>query len=178
MNRRYFLKTERLGFSEWMENDLPLAVKLWGNEEVTRYICADGRFGQSDISARLAKEIENNRRFHVQHWPIFTLSSGELVGCCGLRPHGDNKYELGFHLLPEFWGQGYATEGAKRVIEYAFSVLKAESFFAGHNPNNKASAKVLHKLGFSYIGDEFYEPTGLYHPSYELKTPLSAPFDL
>lgn len=31
MNRRYFLKTERLGFSEWMENDLPLAVKLWGN---------------------------------------------------------------------------------------------------------------------------------------------------
>lgn len=178
MGREYFFKTERLGFSEWTENDLPLAESLWGNEEVTRYICAEGRFSQYDIVARLERETENNKSYHVQYWPIFTLSSGRFVGCCGLRPHGENKYELGFHLLPEFWGQGYAAEGAKGVIEYAFSVLKAEALFAGHNPNNKVSAKILGKLGFNYIGEEFYEPTGLYHPSYELKAPLSSTFDL
>lgn len=53
-------------------------------------------------------------------------------------------------------------------IIYGFEILKADKLFAGHNPNNKASQKVLQKLGFVYIGDEFYEPTGLYHPSYEL----------
>ncbi len=47
--------------------------------------------------------------------------------------------------------------------------MKADALFAGHNPHNTESAKVLRKLGFHYIGDEFYEPTGLYHPSYELK---------
>ena len=80
-----------------------------------------------------------------------------------------NEYEIGFHLRPQFWGKGYAVEAASAAIDYAFSVLHADALFAGHNPNNAASAKVLRKLGFRYIGDEFYEPTGLYHPSYELK---------
>lgn len=100
---------------------------------------------------------------------FFELSSGDLIGCCGLRPYRGGKYEIGFHLRPQFWGKGYATEAATAVIDYAFSVLKAEALFAGHNPNNVASSKVLLKLGFRYIGDEFYEPTGLYHPSYELR---------
>lgn len=47
-------------------------------------------------------------------------------------------------------------------------MLKVEKLFAGRNPQNTASKKKLNKLGFHYIGDEFYEPTGLYHPSYEL----------
>ena len=95
--------------------------------------------------------------------------SKDLIGCCGLRPYRGGKYEIGFHLRPQFLGKGYATEAATAVIDYAFSVLKAEALFAGHHPNNAASAKVLLKLGFRYIGDEFYEPTGLYHPSYELE---------
>ena len=60
-------------------------------------------------------------------------------------------------------------EAASAVINYAFSIQKADALFAGQNPHNTESAKVLRKLGFHYIGDEFYEPTGLYHPSYELK---------
>ena len=43
------------------------------------------------------------------------------------------------------------------------------SVFAGHNPHNTASPKLLEKLGFSPIGEEFYPPTGLYHPSYRLQ---------
>ena len=71
-------------------------------------------------------------------------------------------------MRSKFWRQGYAVEAATAVIGYAFTVLKAEGLFAGHNPQNIASQKVLSKLGFHYIGDEFYEPTGRYHPSYEL----------
>ena len=76
------------------------------------------------------------------------------------------EYEIGFHLRPEFWGRGYAAEAAAAVIRYAFKELKAEKLFAGHNPSNAASRKVLGKLGFAYIGDEFYPPTGLQHPPY------------
>lgn len=169
MERTYFLKTDRIGFSQWNAGDLPLAKLLWGNPEVTRYICASGSFSCLDIENRLQKELENSQRFGVQYWPIFELTSGELVGCCGLRPRGEQQYELGFHLRPTFWGQGIAVEAAKAVIIYAFAVLQAESLFAGHNPRNVNSAKVLKKLGFSYMGDEFYEPTGLHHPSYLLQ---------
>ena len=172
MPKGYFLTTARIGFSKWSTNDIQLAELLWGNPDVTKYICASGEFTKEDISARLEKEIHNEKNYHVQYWPIFTLASDELIGCCGLRPYHKNEYEIGFHLLPQFWRKGYAVEAASAVINYAFSVLNADALFAGHNPHNAASAKVLRKLGFHYIGDEFYEPTGLYHPSYELQQNL------
>ena len=170
--RNFFLTTNRIGFSKWQKSDMNLAELLWGNPDVTRFICASGKFSEDDISARLEKEISNEKEYHVQYWPIFSLSSKSLIGCCGLRPYRGNTYEIGFHLRPQFWGKGYAMEAATAVIDYAFSILKAEALFAGHNPNNIASSKVLLKLGFHYVGDEFYEPTGLYHPSYELKQTL------
>lgn len=168
MKRDYFLTTNRIGFSKWQEDDTDLARLLWGDPEVTKFICTSGKFSEEDIINRLHQEIENDSHFHVQYWPIFDITSDELIGCCGLRPYKENQYELGFHLRPEYWRQGYAFEGATAVINYAFNVLKADGLFAGHNPNNIASSKLLNKLGFHYIGDEFYEPTGLYHPSYEL----------
>ncbi len=176
MNRTYFLKTNRVGFSKWQKNDLLLAQSLWGDPAVTRYICATGNFSRQDIENRLKTELENDAKFGVQYWPIFALDSNELIGCCGLRPRDEKQYEIGFHLRPRFWGQGYAVEAAKAVIAYAFDVLQAESLFAGHNPHNINSAKVLKKLGFSYLGEEFYAPTGLNHPSYLLKKSLQYRF--
>lgn len=169
MKRQYFLQTERTGFGRWEESDLNLAKKLWGNPQVTKYICAKGVFTEDEIEKRLHTEIENGKLYGIQYWPVFHLQSGELVGCCGLRPHGEDVYEIGFHLCPEFWGDGYAVETATAVIQYAFGTLLAKQLFAGHNPKNIKSQKVLRKLGFQHIGDEFYEPTGLIHPSYILK---------
>ena len=169
MARTFFLKTNRIGFARWKQDDIKLSELLWGDRNVTKYICASGQFSVDDIQNRLNREIDHEREYAVQYWPIFELTSNELIGCCGLRPQAKNKYEIGFHLRPKFWGQGYATEAANAVIDYAFMVIGAESLFAGHNPNNTVSKKLLEKLGFSYIGDEFYEPTGLYHPSYELR---------
>ena len=168
MSKEYFLKTERIGFSKWKDNDLEYAKFLWGNPEVTRYICANGIFSHEDIINRLNREIDNDNKYHVQYWPIFELDSCKFIGCCGLRPYDENIYEIGFHLCPEFWGQEYASEAANRVIEYAFNTLHVKKLFAGHHPHNIASSKLLHKLGFVFISDEYYEPTGLYHPSYEL----------
>lgn len=165
------MKTDRTGFSTWEPADTALAECLWGDKAVTRYICSSGVFTHEDIEARLQSEIRNNEKYHVQYWPVFELSSDELIGCCGLRPREEGVYEIGFHLRPEYWRQGYAAETANAVIRYAFSVLRAEKLFAGHNPENTASRHVLEKLGFRYTGDEYYGPTGLYHPSYELLPP-------
>lgn len=85
--RNFFLKTNRMGFSQWEENDGELARQLWGDPEVTRWICASGRFRPNEITARLQKEIENGRKYQVQYWPVFLLDSGEFAGCCGLRPY-------------------------------------------------------------------------------------------
>jgi len=168
MERKFFLNTDRIGFSKWAQDDIELARLLWGNPEVTKYICASGVFSDDDIIRRLNTEIQNESVYQVQYWPVFELTTKALIGCCGLRIHKTEEYEIGVHLRPEYWGRGYAKESANAVIEYAFCVLNAKKLFAGHNPDNSKSRKLLEKLGFTYIGDEYYEPTGLYHPSYEL----------
>lgn len=166
--REFFMKTDRTGFSIWTGDDMKLAKKLWGNPEVTKNICANGRFSEKEIADRLSLEIGNEKNYHIQYWPVFLRDSDTFIGCCGLRPHSAGSCEMGFHLLPEYWGQGYAFETGTAVIKYAFSELKLQGLFAGHHPQNTASQKVLLKLGFQYIGDKYYELTGLYHPSYEL----------
>jgi RimJ/RimL family protein N-acetyltransferase len=147
-----------------------LATQLWGDKDVTKFICATGMFTKQDIIDRLETEIQNDKLFHIQYWPIFELSTEELIGCCGIRPFNSeaNSSEIGFHLRKKYWGMGYASEAAKAVIDYSFNSLKADKLYAGHHPQNEASKKLLTKLGFRYIGKNYYRPTGLYHPSYEL----------
>lgn len=169
MERKFFLITNRVGFSKWEKEDINLAELLWGDPNVTKYICANGRFSEEDIVNRLNHEVNNNAEYHVQYWPIFELNSNELIGCCGLRPYSEGKYEIGFHLRPKFWRQGYALETAQAVIDYAFNILSAKALYAGHNPYNIASKRTIIKLGFDYLCDELYVPTGLYHPTYILK---------
>ncbi len=164
----YFLKSPRLGFGRWSAEDLPLAVALWGNSDVTRYF--GGPFSQEKIKEKLAREIALMTAYNVQYWPIYLLASGAPVGCAGLQPYQlDEKiYELGVHLLPAYWGQGFAVEAGKAIIAFAFDSLGARSLFAGHHPENNASRSVLKKLGFEYTGEVFYPPTGLMEPAYLL----------
>lgn len=58
MARDFFLTTSRIGFSEWQKDDIKLAETLWGDPDVTKFICASGRFSAEDIANRLDKEIE------------------------------------------------------------------------------------------------------------------------
>ena len=164
-----FLRTPRLAFRHWAAADFPLAWSLWGDPKVTRLI--GGPFAAADVRARLYREIAQERETGVQYWPIFLLDGEEFAGCCGLRPYTGARpvYELGFHLRPDAWGQGLATEAARRVIEHAFGNLGASAIFAGHHPENTASPKVLARLGFRYERHEYFAPTGLEHPSYLLR---------
>lgn len=166
--KEFFLNTVRIGFSVWSEKDIPDALELWGNPEVTKFIVAEGRMSKEQVQQRLIKEIETYSKSNVQYWPIYSIETNENLGCCGLRPYDpeNNIFEIGIHLKKKYWGKGFAQEACSVVIEYAFNNLGANALFAGHNPKNSASAQLLKKLGFIYTHDEFYQPTGLYHPSY------------
>jgi RimJ/RimL family protein N-acetyltransferase len=169
----YFLQSLRLGFRCWRDADLQLAVDLWGDPAVTRYIAAHG-YALQDVQTRLQSEINAERTYRMQYWPIFLLATGEHIGCCGLRPQENQPEvpELGVQLVPRHWHQGYAFEAASRVIEHAFTLGGVRAVFAGHNPENAASRRLLSRLGFVYTGDQFYAPTGLQHPSYILTRPM------
>jgi [ribosomal protein S5]-alanine N-acetyltransferase len=172
---RYFLETARLGFRCWTGDDLPLALALWGDIEVTRL--NGGPFSAEQIAKRLGEEVARMDADHVQYWPIFLHATGEHAGCAGLRPRQledyGQVYELGYLLFPRYWGQGLATEAGGAVIEFAFANLPGVTLFAGHHPENAASRQVLEKLGFHYLRHEFYPPSGLHEPTYLLERAVS-----
>lgn len=171
MIRNTFLETERLEFSTWNEEDRAFAFALWGDHEVTKWISSSGFLSEDEVEARLTQEIQRQDEAGVQYWPLFHKDSEVFVGCCGLSPYSSEEeiYELGFHLTRDHWGKGYAMEAARAVIDYAFGELKVNALFAGHHPDNKVPGHMLSKLGFEYIRDERYEPTGVMHPSYMLR---------
>lgn len=162
----YFLKTSRLGFSIWNEKDIDDALELWGDSEVTKFIFADGKMSKEQVKQRLEKEMETHRSNNIQYWPIYLIETNTNIGCCGLRPYDikNNIFEIGVHLKQNYWGKGLANEACLAAMEYAFEIIKVSALFAGHNPNNTASANLLKRLGFTYTHDEFYPPTGLNHP--------------
>jgi ribosomal-protein-alanine N-acetyltransferase len=164
----YFLRSRRLGFRQWHRSDFELAFGLWGDPQVTKLIDSRGQLSENQVRERLTREIATAESCGVQYWPIFLLSNGRHVGCCGLRPYDlpQRIYEIGFHIRPEYWRRGLASEAARAVMKYAFESLAAADLFAGHHPENAASRCLLEKLGFRYTHAEYYAPTGLDHPSY------------
>jgi RimJ/RimL family protein N-acetyltransferase len=74
-----------------------------------------------------------------------------LIGGCGVAQSNSGP-ELGYWVGVPFWGQGFATEAARAVIDHAFGTLGHEELEAGARVSNPASRRVLEKCGFQWTG--------------------------
>jgi RimJ/RimL family protein N-acetyltransferase len=81
---------------------------------------------------------------------VVTLD-GRPIGACGIDPRDDGP-EVGYWLGVAYWGRGFATEGARAVIDYAFSELGHDTLQSGARVTNPASRRVLEKCGFQWTG--------------------------
>lgn len=164
------LDTDRLWLRTWDGvTDLERACSLWGDPAVMTFL--GGVLGREKIQEKLQFEMACQEKNGVQYWPIFEKQTDEFVGCCGLRPwvySPPEGHELGFHLLKAKWGHGYAFEAAQGVVHHGFEKLQFPVLRAGHHPDHVNSKKILVKLGFQFVNEVFYKPTGLMHPTYKL----------
>lgn len=98
----------------------------------------------------------------AQHWAMDYAGDdqSELVGLISLKDQGDGVGVIGYWVAPQLWGGGYASEAAEIVIDYALAVGFRQLRATVHQGND-ASAKVLTKVGFRYIGEG--EQHSMYH---------------
>jgi RimJ/RimL family protein N-acetyltransferase len=93
-------------------------------------------------------------------WAVARRSDGVVVGTVILvqLPDGDGELEIGWHLHPDAWGHGYATEAARAVLTRAFR-RGVEEVFAVVRPDNTASIAVCRRLGMEALGrtDRYYD---------------------
>lgn len=99
---------------------------------------------------------------------LITRRDATVLGACGIAQRAGEQPELGYWLAVAFWGNGYATEAARAVIDHAFDDLGCEALHAGARVSNPASRRVLEKCGFEWTGVELYRIRSL---------ASSAPFD-
>ena len=153
------IETRRLTLRQLVLNDCAALDVLLGDDDVmasSEY----GSLSQQEVEAWLRNEIDEFKRSDVTgRLAVVRKSDSQLIGYCGLTllPDIDGiaEYELGYRLIRSAWGNGYATEAAIAVRDYAFTVLNLNRLVALIEPVNKRSIRVAEKLGMKYEKDVF-----------------------
>lgn len=163
------LRTARLALRTWTEDDLAAGFSIWGDAQVMKFIDNGEPQTLEEVRSSLRSGIRHQQKYGFQHWAVVELASEKVIGACGFnRTEHDGELELVFHFARAAWGKGIATEAAVGCIEYAKRVLQPKKIVAGCHPDNAASQRVLSKVGFSFIGNRWFEDTQREEPCFEL----------
>lgn len=147
------LETERLILRMLREDDFEQYAKMCADPEVMRFLGGKA-FSLTESWRHLAFLIGHWQLRGYGHWAIEDKSSGRLLGRLGfLNPAGWPGFELGWMLGREFWGRGYATEGARRALDYAFTELDKDHVISCIHPDNAPSIRVAERLGEKLEGE-------------------------
>jgi [ribosomal protein S5]-alanine N-acetyltransferase len=159
-------QTDRLLIRSWkLETDVESAFEIYRNPEVTHFLKTkvDSLTTQRQVLQRwINRSTEPNNGTGV--WAMVHQKTGEIVGTILLipLPSSDGKLtqeiEINWHLKRSSWGQGYATEAAKAMLEYGFNTLNLPVVYAVVNPQNTASIRVTQRSGMKPLGrvDRYY----------------------
>ncbi len=149
------LETQRLrlhAMSAGIEDDKALMLRLLNEPSFIRNIADRGVRTLEQAGAYLSNgAIKSYGEHGYGMYRMEVKGSGASAGNCGLvRRGGLDGPDLGYALLPEFCGQGYAAEAAQGVMDHARRQLGLGRLLAIVNPDNAPSIRLLQKLGFAF----------------------------
>jgi RimJ/RimL family protein N-acetyltransferase len=147
------LETERLWLRPLCGGDFEDYAELCADAEVARYLVGRGTFTREQAWRSLAFLIGHWQIRGYGMWALVAKGTGAFLGITGLAdPEGWPGFELAWTLARRWWGQGYATEGARAALDYAFGVLSKDRVISLIHPENRASRRVAERLGETLQG--------------------------
>ena len=163
------LQTERLILRTWKITDLAEGFTIWGDPSVMKYIDSGKAKSLEQVKLSIEAGIKHQNSYGFQHWAVIEKHSEKIIGACGFnKTDTKDEIELVFHFAKLFWQKGYGSEAAIGCISYAKAHIKPKRIIAGCHPDNPASARVLTKAGFVFMGNQWFEDTQTHEPYYEL----------
>ena len=147
---KYLFTSERLGFRNWNDSDIEKMSAINNDPDVMEFFPATVTQRQTADFITRMKTMFVEKKYC--YFAVDELASGNFCGFIGLC---DQNYEasftpctdVGWRLDKNYWNKGYATEGAKRCLEYGFSDIKLEKINATSTLLNVKSIKVMEKIG-------------------------------
>jgi RimJ/RimL family protein N-acetyltransferase len=142
------LETERLNLRMFREDDLERYAAICADTEVTRYLSDGKALTRAEAWRQMAMIIGHWQLRGYGIWAVEERKSKDLVGRIGFfNPEGWPGFELGWVLGREHWGKGYASEGARRALDYAFTDMNREHVISLIHPDNRGSIRVAERIG-------------------------------
>ena len=148
------LESERLSLRPPRPADIAAMVVWLGDYNVSKNLArVPFPYDEQDAETFVAGI---GRDSHAHVFSILRKCDGVFLGCIGLRPDATG-FEFGYWLGRPFWGQGYATEAAHRLVRFSFEALGLDTVRGSWFADNPASGHVLAKLGARHNGSRFRE---------------------
>lgn len=150
------LTTNRLSLRAITKADAKSLSVLRSNQLVNEFIERPKQTSLEDATTFVDKITEGIAKDGICYWGIQTNDSNTLIGTCCIFKFNETKSaaEIGYELLPTFWGKGIISEAAKVIINYAFHTLHLQELRAVIHQSNKASVGVISKFGFKKVEDK------------------------
>ncbi len=152
--------SERLTFREFNQKDFTLFSSVFTNEQVMKYALFDRFTDEEELKLYFQQILKNNtteKYRKAYEFAVFKSSNNSFIGIGDIEMNYQNQIavsgEMGYFLLPDFWGNGYATEIGDFLINFSFTNLKLHRVTASCNSNNKPSERVMQKLGMAKEGE-------------------------
>ena len=148
------LATQRLRLEQLTAHHAPLAFRLYSDPRVNKFLGGTPAETIEEERARLETHTQRVWNTHKHGlMAVFLKSDGSFVGICGLlrwEIHGVAETEVAYALIPEAWGNGYATEAAAALADDAFVRLGRKRVISLVLPANTASINVAVKNGMEF----------------------------
>ena len=147
------LETERLRFRQWRASDFPTYEQWCARIEIMRYL-GGKTFDRIQAWRHLAYLKGHWAFFGYGYYAVEEKATGNLVGRVGYTNHpGWPGFELGWTIIPEYQGRGFATEAARFLLDYAFDELGQTRVISLIHADNAPSRRVAEKLGQKIEGE-------------------------
>jgi RimJ/RimL family protein N-acetyltransferase len=141
-------ETDRLRVRRWRDTDLTAILAVYSDPETMRWVGDGTPITEAGCHKWMQVTQENYATRGYGMFAVELKATAEIIGFCGIvHPGGQNEAEIKYAFLRSAWGQGFATEAAKGLIEYGVAAHGINHLIATTAPDNVASHRVLLKAG-------------------------------
>jgi RimJ/RimL family protein N-acetyltransferase len=162
-------ETARLRLRQWRESDFEPFAALNADPQVMQFFPRPLSREESDSMAEKLRALIEERGWGL--WAVEVPGVAPFIGSVGLHLTSPALpfppcVEIGWRLAAAYWGQGYATEGARGALRVGFEQLELPEIVSFTSVINQRSRAVMERLGMQHRGETFE------HPSVSVGSPL------
>ncbi len=163
---KFHIETDRLILRELQESDVDGVFELDSNKEVHQYLGKNPIKTKEQAHESIQFILNQYKNLGIGRFACIEKTTGEFMGWSGLKLNTGEKEELngtrdfidiGYRLIPRFWGKGYASESAFACLDFGFTKMNYPVIYGAADIENIGSNKILQKIGLNYINEFNYD---------------------